>query len=99
VALTTIIPTREAAPAITNLVVFPLYFLSGVFIPESEIPDGVLTVADLFPIRHLFDALLAGFDPATGGATVELGQLVVVAAWGLLGFAVALRRFRWEPHG
>jgi ABC-2 type transport system permease protein len=98
VALTTIIPSREAAPAITNLVVFPLYFLSGVFIPESEIPDGVLTVADVFPIRHLFDALLAGFDPATGGATVELGQLVVVAAWGLLGFAIALRRFRWEPH-
>jgi ABC-2 type transport system permease protein len=99
VALTTIIPTREAAPAITNLVVFPLYFLSGVFIPESEIPDGVLTVADVFPIRHLFDALLAGFAPATGSATFELGQLVVVAAWGLLGFAVALRRFRWEPHG
>jgi ABC-2 type transport system permease protein len=98
VALTTIIPTREAAPAITNLVVFPLYFLSGVFIPESEIPDGVLTVADVFPIRHLFDALLAGFDPATGGATLELGQLIVVAAWGLFGFAVALRRFRWEPH-
>lgn len=98
VAMTTIIPSREAAPAITNLVVFPLYFLSGVFIPESEIPSGVLHVADIFPIRHLFDALLAGFDPATGGAGFELGQLAVVAAWGLFGFVVALRRFRWEPH-
>jgi ABC-2 type transport system permease protein len=98
VALTTIIPSREAAPAITNLVVFPLYFLSGVFIPESEIPTGVLHVADVFPIRHLFDALLAGFDPATGSAGYELGQLAVVAAWGLLGFVVALRRFRWEPR-
>jgi len=98
VALTTIIPSREAAPAITNLVVFPLYFLSGVFIPESEIPSGVLHVADVFPIRHLFDALLAGFDPATASAGSELGQLWVVAAWGLLGFVVALRRFRWEPR-
>jgi len=98
VALTTIIPSREAAPAITNLVVFPLYFLSGVFIPESEIPNGVLHVADVFPIRHLFDALLAGFDPATGSAGYELGQLAVVAAWGVLGFVVALRRFRWEPR-
>ena len=97
-ALTTIIPSREAASAITNLVVFPLYFLSGVFIPESEIPSGVLHVADAFPIRHLFDALLAGFDPATGGAGFELGNLVVVAAWGLFGFVVALRRFRWEPR-
>jgi ABC-2 type transport system permease protein len=98
VALTTIIPSREAAPAITNLVVFPLYFLSGVFIPESEIPNGVLHVADVFPIRHLFDALLAGFDPATGSAGYELGQLAVVAAWGVLGFVIALRRFRWEPR-
>ncbi|HEY7150426.1 MAG TPA: ABC transporter permease [Solirubrobacterales bacterium] len=98
VALTTIIPSREAAPAITNLVVFPLYFLSGVFIPESEIPSGVLHVADVFPIRHLFDALLAGFDPSTASAGSELGQLVVVAAWGVLGFVVALRRFRWEPR-
>jgi ABC-2 type transport system permease protein len=97
-ALTTIIPSREAAPAITNLVVFPLYFLSGVFIPESEIPSGVLNFADLFPIRHLFEALLTGFDPATTGAGFELGQLAVVAAWGLLGVVVALRRFRWEPR-
>jgi ABC-2 type transport system permease protein len=98
VALTTIIPSREAAPAITNLVVFPLYFLSGVFIPESEIPTGVLHVADVFPIRHLFDALLAGFDPATGSVGSEMGHLALVAAWGLLGFVVALRRFRWEPR-
>jgi ABC-2 type transport system permease protein len=98
VALTTIIPSREAAPAITNLVVFPLYFLSGVFIPESEIPGGVLHVADVFPVRHFFDALLAGFDPATAGAGFELGHLAVVAAWGLAGLAIASRRFRWEPH-
>jgi ABC-2 type transport system permease protein len=98
IALTTIIPSREAAPAITNLVVFPLYFLSGVFIPESEIPSGVLHVADVFPIRHLFDALLAGFDPATATAGFQVGDVAVVAAWGVFGLAVALRRFRWEPH-
>ena len=98
VALTTIIPSREAAPAITNLVVFPLYFLSGVFIPESEIPNGVLHVADAFPVRHLFDALLAGFDPATASAGFELGHLAVVAAWGLAGLVIASRRFRWEPR-
>jgi ABC-2 type transport system permease protein len=97
-ALTTIIPSREAAPAITNLVVFPLYFLSGVFIPENEIPDGVLHVADVFPVRHLFDALLAGFDPATASAGFEAGHLAIVAAWGLAGLAIALRRFRWEPR-
>jgi ABC-2 type transport system permease protein len=97
-ALTALIPSREAAPAITNLVVFPLYFLSGVFIPESEIPSGVLHVADVFPIRNLFDALLAGFDPATAGGGFELGHLAVVAGWGVLGLVFAVRRFRWEPR-
>ncbi len=98
VALASFIPSREAAPAITNLVVFPLYFLSGVFIPESEIPSGVLGIADAFPIRHLFDALLAGFDPSTAPGGFELGDLAIVAAWGLAGLAIALRRFRWEPR-
>ena len=76
----------------------PLYFLSGVFIPESEIPEGVLHVADLFPIRHLFEAFFAGFDPATTGAGIELGQLALVAVWGAAGLIFALRRFRWAPR-
>ena len=67
------------------MIIFPLYFVSGVFIPESEIPSGVLHVADVFPVRHLFDALLTGFNPATAGAGFELGNLAVVAAWGLAG--------------
>ena len=65
VALTAIIPTEEAAPAITNVVILPLYFLSGVFIPETEIPDGVLHVADMFPIRHFFEAFFAAWNPLT----------------------------------
>jgi ABC-2 type transport system permease protein len=98
-ALTAAIPSEEAAPPITNFTVLPLYFLSGVFIPETEIPDGVLEVADLFPIRHFFEAFLAAFDPATVGTGFEWGNLAVVAAWGLAGLAIAARTFRWEPRG
>ena len=58
----------------------------------------MLHVADVFPVRHLFDALLTGFDPATAGAGFQLGNLAVVAAWGLAGLALAVRRFRWEPR-
>jgi ABC-2 type transport system permease protein len=99
IALTAAIPSEEAAPPITNFVVLPLYFLSGVFIPESEIPDGVLQFADLFPIRHFFEAFFTAWDPATTGAGFEWGDLAVVAAWGLAGLAIALRTFRWAPRG
>jgi ABC-2 type transport system permease protein len=97
-ALSSVIPSEDAAPAITNATVLPLYFLSGVFIPESEIPESVLHVADVFPIRHLFEAFFAGFDPATVGAGIEWGHLAVVALWGAAGLIFALRRFRWAPR-
>lgn len=97
-ALTAAIPSEDAAPPITNATVLPLYFLSGVFIPESEIPDGVLHFADAFPIRHFFEAFLTGYDPATTGAGFEWGHLAVVAGWGLVGLAIALRSFRWAPR-
>mgnify|MGYP006213344935 CR=1 FL=1 len=38
--------SEDAAAPVTNVAVLPLYFLSGVFIPESEIPSGVLHVAE-----------------------------------------------------
>jgi ABC-2 type transport system permease protein len=97
-ALTAAIPSADAAPAVTNATVLPLYFLSGVFIPESEIPNGVLSFADIFPVRHFFEAFFTAWDPNTAGAGFELGHLAVVAAWGVLGLVLALRFFRWEPR-
>jgi ABC-2 type transport system permease protein len=97
-ALTAVIPSEDAAPAITNAVMLPLYFISGIFIPDSEIPDGVLQVADVFPVRPFFQAFFTAWDPNTTGAGFEWGHLAVVAAWGLAGLAVAMRAFRWEPR-
>ena len=99
-ALSIAIPSEQAAPPITNFTVLPLYFLSGVFVPESEIPDGVLTFASLFPIRPFFQAFLTADDPLTQLAGFDWGHLAVVAAWGVAGILVAMRFFRWSPrHG
>jgi ABC-2 type transport system permease protein len=95
IAMTAVIPSREAAPAVMNLITLPLYFLSGVFIPESEIPEGVLRFAGLFPIRSLFEAFLSAYDPAVAGFAV--GPLVALALWGTAGFLLAARFFRWTP--
>ena len=97
-ALTTVIPSEDAAPAVTNAIMLPLYFVSGVFIPDSEIPSGVLHVADVFPVRHFFEAFFTAWDPNTTGSGFELGNLAVVAAWGVLGLLIAVRFFRWEPR-
>lgn len=96
-ALTAVIPSESAAPAVTNAVVLPLYFFSGVFIPEEEIPRTMRIVGDVFPVKHLFQALLEAFDPLTRGPGIAPGHLVVLAAWGLGGLLVAARTFRWSP--
>jgi ABC-2 type transport system permease protein len=98
VALTAIIPSEDSAPAITNAVLLPLYFLSGVFIPETEIPAGVLHVADVFPIRHFFEAFFSAWNPLTTGSGFEWGHLALVAAWGVAALLIAIRAFRWTPH-
>ena len=97
-ALTAAIPSEDAAPAVTNALMLPLYFISGVFIPDSEIPSGVLDVADVFPVRHFFEAFFSAWDPNTTGSGLELGDLAIVALWGIGGLAVAVYAFRWEPR-
>jgi ABC-2 type transport system permease protein len=99
IALTAVIPNEDAAPAITNIAVLPLYFLSGVFIPETEIPDGVLNVASVFPIRPFFEAFFSAWDPQSTGTAIQWSHLAVVAAWGALGLVLAIRYFRWTPRG
>jgi ABC-2 type transport system permease protein len=99
IAVTRVIPTEKAGPAVTNAIVLPLYFISGTFFPVDDAPGWMRAVARVFPIRHFGQALLTTFAPAPGAATVEWGDLAVVAAWGLLGLLVALRTFRWTPTG
>jgi ABC-2 type transport system permease protein len=95
-ALAAAIPTEDAAPAVTNAVTLPLYFISGIFIPESEIPNGLLHVADLFPLRHFFEAFYAVY--ASGSEGLDWTDLAVVAGWGLFGLLAGARWFRWEPR-
>ncbi|MEO6120544.1 MAG: ABC transporter permease [Acidimicrobiales bacterium] len=97
-ALSSIIPTEGAAPAVTNAVLLPLYFFSGVFIPNDVIPDVMQRIGDIFPVKHLFDAILTTFDPSTTGAGFAWVDLGVVAAWGVVAALVAVRRFRWAPR-
>ena len=99
IALTALIPSQDAAAPIVNVILLPLYFLSGVFIPEDELPNGVLSFADIFPVRHFFEAFFDAYVAGGPGASgVPWGSLALVALWGLAGLALAIRFFRWTPR-
>ncbi len=97
-AITAVIPNADAAPPIVNVSILPLLFISDVFIPLRDAPWWVTYVADLFPVRHLAQAMHKSFDPFEAGAGLDPVHLLVMAAWMVGGLLVALRFFSWEPR-
>ncbi|HLI56250.1 MAG TPA: ABC transporter permease [Actinomycetota bacterium] len=98
-ALASLIHNQDAAQPITQAVMLPLYFISGVFIATSQLPHWLVNVATVFPVKHLASALLVAYNPHTQGAGFAGTDLLIVAGWGLAGLVVAVRRFRWAPLG
>ena len=97
-AIASIIPNADASPAIVNVSVLPLLFISDVFIPLNEAPEWIKTFADIFPVRHFSIALQTAFNPFETGLGFEPWRLLVMAGWLALGTLVAVRFFRWEPR-
>jgi len=97
-ALNGFIPNADAAPAVVNATVLPLLFISDVFIPSDGAPDWLNALAAFFPVSHLSEALQVAVNPFESGSGFRLGDLAVMAAWGVFGLLVALRYFSWEPR-
>jgi ABC-2 type transport system permease protein len=96
-ALSTAIGSVDSATPTVQAISLPLYFISGVFIPNADLPSWLQQVAKAFPVQHLANGLHHAFDPAVHGTAVPWTDLAVLAAWGAAGLAVALRRFSWSP--
>jgi ABC-2 type transport system permease protein len=96
-ALTSLIQNEDAALPSTQAILLPLYFISGVFVAVTVMPHWLADVGEIFPVRHLADALLAAYNPHTTGLGFAGQDLLIVAAWGAAGLLVALRKFSWLP--
>jgi ABC-2 type transport system permease protein len=85
IGIVLVIPNADAAPAIVNLTVLPLTFISGVWFTTKGMPAWLDTVARIFPVRPLADALQHAFSPYAGGAGFQGGDLLALAIWTLVG--------------
>ncbi len=107
-ALTSIIPNADAAPPMVNAIVLPLLFISGIFIPlGANAPQWIKTASGIFPVRHFADAMRSTYLGNTALKSplgvirpyhIAWGDLLIIAAWGLVGLILAVRKFSWEPR-
>ena len=97
-AVTALVPNSDAAPAIVNFSIFPLYFVSNVFIPISNPPQWLNALTRIFPIGPFNEAIKTAVVPPLGSTGFNGGDLLVLAIWGVGGALIAFRYFSWERH-
>lgn len=78
-----------------NLVMLPMWLLSGTFFSYERFPEAVQPAIRALPLTALNDALRAVVNDGAGLAS-SAPELAVLALWGIAGFAVAVRIFRWQ---
>ena len=86
--------TEEGVSGLMNVVMLPMYVLSGSFFSASNFPDLMQPFIKALPLTALNDALRAVMLDGTGLGALAL-PLAVLAIWMVVSFGVALRIFRW----
>jgi ABC-2 type transport system permease protein len=95
-ALSTFADSADSAQPMIQLVTFPLFFISGIWIPISELPTWLEVIAKIFPVEHVADLIHRSYVGAVPLGPVLL-DFAVLIAWAVVGAAVAARRFVWMP--
>jgi ABC-2 type transport system permease protein len=87
--------TIEAVSGLMNIVMLPMWIVSGLFFSAQRFPDAVQPVIKALPLTALIDALRANMLQGAGFPQLarESGTL---GAWLIVCFVLALKLFRWR---
>ncbi|MGA3047727.1 MAG: ABC transporter permease [Terracidiphilus sp.] len=87
--------TTEAVSGLMNLVMLPMWILSGIFFSASRFPTIIQPVVRALPLTAAIDALRGNMLQG-----VNLGQeaipVAILVAWAVIPFAISVRIFRWK---
>lgn len=84
----------ETVSGLINLVMLPMFVLSGIFFSAERFPAAVQPFVKALPLTALNDSLRAVILDGAGLAS-QLPRIAVLALWGAASFALSLRMFRW----
>jgi ABC-2 type transport system permease protein len=87
--------TTEAVSGLMNMVMLPMWLLSGVFFSSERFPEVIQPIIKALPLTALNDALRSIM--LDGASLVSVWrEIAVLVAWGSISFVLALRWFRWN---
>ena len=87
--------TMEAASGLMNLVMLPMWILSGVFFSASRFPALIQPFVRALPLTAAIEAMRANMLQGVGLEHLTV-PVWILLAWLVVPFAVALRIFRWR---
>jgi len=87
--------TMEAVSGLMNLVMLPMWILSGVFFSATRFPAMVQPFVRALPLTAGIDAMRGNMLQGIGVGQM-LPQVGILLAWFVVPFVVSLRIFRWR---
>jgi ABC-2 type transport system permease protein len=87
--------TTQGTSGLMNLIMMPMWLLSGVFFSYERFPEAVHPLLRALPLTALNDALRALLIDGSGLLGIGV-ELAVLAGWGVVTYFVSLTFFRWE---
>jgi ABC-type polysaccharide/polyol phosphate export permease len=94
-AMSSRLSTVTAATAVTNLVYFPMIFLSDLFYPQGELPGWIGAFMKLLPLTPFVDSLRAVIAPSIEWKALTTPALNMLA-WTGGSVLLATVFFRWQ---
>jgi ABC-type multidrug transport system permease subunit len=87
--------TTQTVAGFINLVSLPMAICSGVFFSSARFPEVVQPLIQALPLTALIESVRAVMLGGVGPAGV-ISYALILLAWAVAAFAVALRLFRWQ---
>lgn len=86
---------ESSIPPFANLVTMPQFLLGGTFFSTDAFPVWLQKICEILPLKQLNDAMRnVAFE---GAHLTDCGkQLGILAIWGIVVYAVAIKAFKWE---
>ncbi|WP_326724355.1 ABC transporter permease [Streptomyces sp. NBC_00243] len=102
IAISSVPKSGRSATSVVVLPFLVLQFISGVYIAIDTIPDWMLNIGALFPLKWMCQGLRGVFLPESASVLEQAGSwefgriALVLGAWCVGGLLLCLLTFRWK---